>query len=138
MQIATRNSASLVGGRFYAGVERATYVPSTLPFAVFGRGGGCSGRARNARAFGLGRPRTRRVLPQGPARRPGSMDHSEGCPIDRRAIDAAKMFLETVDLKEPYLRGEYIKFKHKLRPSCSHDSFVYDYVENGSYKVRYL
>ena len=35
------------------------------------------------------------------------MDNSEGCPIDRKAIDAAKMFLETVDLKKPYI-GEDI------------------------------
>tara|TARA_B100000780_G_scaffold89626_1_gene61883 strand:+ start:65 stop:187 length:123 start_codon:yes stop_codon:yes gene_type:complete len=34
------------------------------------------------------------------------MDNSEGCPIDWKAIDAAKMFLETVDLKEPYIRAK--------------------------------
>ena len=96
VQIATRNPASLVGCRFYTGVERATYVPaSTLPFAGIGRWGCCSGRARNARAFGLGRSRARRCLPQGPARRPGSVENSEGCPIDRKAIGAAIVALDT-------------------------------------------
>ena len=99
VQIATRNPAPLVGGRLYTGVERATYVPaSTLPFAGFGRWGCCSGRARNARAFGLGRSRARRCLPQGPARRPGSVENSEGCPIDGEDIDAAIVDLDTCGL----------------------------------------